>query len=228
MDDSSNPDNNLVLVDIDTGVMTIQLNRPAKKNALNLEMYRAMTSALNSAVDDVGVRVILLTGSEGCFTSGNDLADFANASDLLSENNPIVAAVWDKTNKHWIATANDDSNTSQNRREVRKEREASQRIRARLGQDNLIDNRARSLARQRRIKDANKRTICQQDQDILLNALTGFVLFVMDIETTCILSSAIYITQIYIKVFGSDACFSSKYSALFECSQFNARSSSPV
>ena len=90
MDSSSNPDNNLVLIDIDTGVMTIQLNRPDKKNALNLEMYRAMAAALSAAVDDIAVRVILFAGSEGCFTSGNDLADFANASDLLAANNPIV------------------------------------------------------------------------------------------------------------------------------------------
>lgn len=91
MDNPSNPHSDLVLVDTDTGVMTIQLNRPAKKNALNLDMYRAMTTALNSAVEDLGVRVILFTGTEGCFTSGNDLADFANASDLLAVDNPIVA-----------------------------------------------------------------------------------------------------------------------------------------
>lgn len=91
MDNSLSPNNDLVLVDIDTGVMTIQLNRPAKKNALNLDMYRTMTSALNSAIEDFGVRVILFAGSEGCFTSGNDLADFANASDLLAADNPIVA-----------------------------------------------------------------------------------------------------------------------------------------
>lgn len=90
MDNSLNQHNDLVLVTIDTGVMTIQLNRPAKKNALNLDMYRAMTSALRSAVEDSGVRVILFAGSEGCFTSGNDLADFAGASDLLAADNPIV------------------------------------------------------------------------------------------------------------------------------------------
>lgn len=91
MDNPSNPYSDLILVDTDAGVMTIQLNRPAKKNALNLEMYRTMTSALNSAISDSNVRVILFAGSEGCFTSGNDLADFANASDLLAAGNPIVA-----------------------------------------------------------------------------------------------------------------------------------------
>lgn len=58
------------------GVFRIGIHRPEKKNALTLEMYQAMASALTQAEDDPSVRVILLHGTADCFTSGNDLQDF--------------------------------------------------------------------------------------------------------------------------------------------------------
>ncbi len=57
-------------------VLTITFARPAKKNALTLAMYDAMTAALVRARDDAQIRVVLIRGSEGCFTAGNDLLDF--------------------------------------------------------------------------------------------------------------------------------------------------------
>ena len=90
MTNSSVNRDDLILVSIDAHVMTIAFNREEKKNAINVAMYRALTSALNTAVADASIRVILLAGSDGCFTSGNDLADFASASDLLPVDNPIV------------------------------------------------------------------------------------------------------------------------------------------
>lgn len=81
-----------VLVDVDNAVMTISMNRPAKKNAINIAMYIAMTKAINTAVNDSNIRVILFTGEQGCLTSGNDLTDFASAeaNDLESPDNPIT------------------------------------------------------------------------------------------------------------------------------------------
>lgn len=58
------------------GVFRIGIHRPEKKNALTLDMYTAMASALTLAEADPAVRVILLHGSADCFTSGNDLQDF--------------------------------------------------------------------------------------------------------------------------------------------------------
>jgi len=65
-------------------VVTMTMSRPAKKNALTLKMYRAMTAALLEADADDEVRVVFWSGSEGCFTSGNDLRDFANPDADLS------------------------------------------------------------------------------------------------------------------------------------------------
>ncbi len=58
------------------GIFQIRLNRPEKKNALTLAMYAAMADALKSAEGDSAVRAIIITGTDGCFTSGNDVADF--------------------------------------------------------------------------------------------------------------------------------------------------------
>lgn len=68
-----------VVVEVQDRVLTIRLNRPEKKNALTFAMYTAMAEALIKADSDGGVRVVLITGTQDCFTAGNDLADFAVA-----------------------------------------------------------------------------------------------------------------------------------------------------
>lgn len=60
-------------------IAEIEIHRPEKKNALTGEMYDAMTAAFARAEADAAIRVILVHGQPGCFTSGNDLADFLAA-----------------------------------------------------------------------------------------------------------------------------------------------------
>lgn len=67
-----------ILTTLDNHLLTIQMNRPEKKNALTREMYAAMAAALHAAEADDDIRVVLFTGTGGCFTSGNDLMDFIN------------------------------------------------------------------------------------------------------------------------------------------------------
>lgn len=57
-------------------VQIIRMNRPDKKNAITRDMYAAMAAALTGADDDPQVRVHLILGVPGAFSSGNDLADF--------------------------------------------------------------------------------------------------------------------------------------------------------
>ncbi|MBI5897952.1 MAG: enoyl-CoA hydratase [Rhodocyclales bacterium] len=58
------------------GICHIEMARPEKKNALTAAMYQAMADALAEAEQNPDVRVILISGSGGVFTAGNDLADF--------------------------------------------------------------------------------------------------------------------------------------------------------
>jgi enoyl-CoA hydratase/carnithine racemase len=57
-------------------VLRIEIARPDKKNALTLDMYKAMADALAAADGDPAVRVVLIHGARDCFTAGNDLKDF--------------------------------------------------------------------------------------------------------------------------------------------------------
>lgn len=60
----------------DGAVQAIRMNRPDKKNAITRAMYAAMAKALTDGDADEAVRVHLILGVPGAFSSGNDLADF--------------------------------------------------------------------------------------------------------------------------------------------------------
>ncbi|MBV8671937.1 MAG: enoyl-CoA hydratase/isomerase family protein, partial [Acidobacteriaceae bacterium] len=51
----------------DKGILTITMNRPEKRNALNPEMIHDLTDAFLAAGDDPSCRVILLTGAGNAF-----------------------------------------------------------------------------------------------------------------------------------------------------------------
>jgi len=66
----------------DNGVVTIRLNRPAKKNAMDPVMHREMGAALSELKSDDAVRVLVLTGTGDSFCAGQDLkAYFAESFD---------------------------------------------------------------------------------------------------------------------------------------------------
>ncbi|HVJ33741.1 MAG TPA: enoyl-CoA hydratase/isomerase family protein [Terriglobia bacterium] len=58
------------------GVATVTLNRPAKMNALNLEMWQSLARAMDELGADATLRCIILRGAEGNFAAGADLAEF--------------------------------------------------------------------------------------------------------------------------------------------------------
>jgi enoyl-CoA hydratase/carnithine racemase len=94
-----------IVVSVQDRILTLRLDRPEKKNALTRGMYLGMIEALNQAESDANVRVVLITGTETCFTAGNDLMDFANAKPgelspailylqtLGTMQKPVIAAV---------------------------------------------------------------------------------------------------------------------------------------
>jgi enoyl-CoA hydratase/carnithine racemase len=58
------------------GILTIEFNRPDKKNAITSAMYQLMADALKDGESDAAVRAIVLIGKPEIFTAGNDLEDF--------------------------------------------------------------------------------------------------------------------------------------------------------
>ena len=88
------------------GLLTLQLNRPDKKNALTRAMYTQLAEALEQADADAGICAVLIQGSSACFTAGNDIGDFLEQpptsldsppfhfmQSLLNCRKPVVAAV---------------------------------------------------------------------------------------------------------------------------------------
>ncbi len=77
-----------ILVERADGVLTLTFNRPEKKNAITAAMYQTLADALVGAQTDTTVRAILLRGSAGIFSAGNDLEDFSK-SPPVGENAPV-------------------------------------------------------------------------------------------------------------------------------------------
>ena len=62
------------------GILTIQFNRPDKKNAFTSAMYLQLRDALIAGDLDPAVKVILICGSGKIFSAGNDITDFLQSS----------------------------------------------------------------------------------------------------------------------------------------------------
>ena len=97
---------NHIITEVTDSVLRIQINRPDKKNALTVAMYADMAAALDRAVHDPAIRVVLIHGHPRVFSSGNDLVDFMKDPPtgedspvfqflraIASAAKPIVAAV---------------------------------------------------------------------------------------------------------------------------------------
>ena len=68
----------VVLQQVESGVMTLTLNRLDKKNSFTAAMYAELAEALRGAAEDDAVRVVLFQGHETIFSAGNDIGDFLN------------------------------------------------------------------------------------------------------------------------------------------------------
>ncbi len=72
--------NNLI-INSESGITTITINRPKKLNALNQETIQELHEAFKAADADVNTKVIIITGSgEKAFVAGADISEFADYS----------------------------------------------------------------------------------------------------------------------------------------------------
>ncbi|BAN48593.1 enoyl-CoA hydratase-related protein [Metapseudomonas resinovorans] len=58
------------------GICQISINRPERRNALDVATYARLGEVLLAADQDDAIRVIVLSGEGKHFTAGNDLSDF--------------------------------------------------------------------------------------------------------------------------------------------------------
>jgi 2-(1,2-epoxy-1,2-dihydrophenyl)acetyl-CoA isomerase len=62
-------------VSVAAGVATLVLNRPAARNALNMELKRELARLLRAIPDDPSIRALLLTGEGSAFCAGGDVKE---------------------------------------------------------------------------------------------------------------------------------------------------------
>ncbi len=88
-------ENELLITELSAGVLTLRLNRP-KVNAFNFELIEALQNGLKRAERETAARVVVLTGSGGNFSAGQDVTAFDHIGPvpfryhLLRTYNPIV------------------------------------------------------------------------------------------------------------------------------------------
>lgn len=64
-----------LIIDHMQGWVRLTLNRPAQKNALNTALLAALAEALAACAADPALRVVVLTGADGNFAAGADIAE---------------------------------------------------------------------------------------------------------------------------------------------------------
>lgn len=65
----------LVTLERRADVAVVTLNRPAKRNALNVELTEALLATTRQLAGESGLAAVVLTGAGGAFSAGGDLKD---------------------------------------------------------------------------------------------------------------------------------------------------------
>ena len=97
---------NEIITERSGSILRVQLNRPAKKNAMTSSMYATLADLFNDAAKDEGIRVTLWHGAGDSFSAGNDVEDFLKnppgpgdspqarlMNALINFDKPLIAAV---------------------------------------------------------------------------------------------------------------------------------------
>ncbi len=80
----------IVLQHLDNGLLTITMNRPERRNALNAEMSNGLVAAARRAAEDPEVRAVLLKGAGGTFCVGGDVKAMAATKEAVSLENKVT------------------------------------------------------------------------------------------------------------------------------------------
>jgi enoyl-CoA hydratase len=92
-----------VLTEVSDGVMTITINRPNAKNAVNKDVAEGIAAALDALDADDNTHVVILTGAGGTFCSGMDLKAFVTGETPYVAGRGFAGMVEKSTDKPMIA-----------------------------------------------------------------------------------------------------------------------------
>jgi len=69
-----------ILEERDGAVLVLTLNRPKQRNAFNRQMWHELRDALRDAQDDPTVHAVVVTGTGGAFSAGQDLSEMTGGA----------------------------------------------------------------------------------------------------------------------------------------------------
>jgi len=78
----------LIRVTHQSGVVSLFLNRPERRNALSLALLSKLSDALSSEIRD-DTLALIVSGGDGCFSAGADLADLTGTLEDLGMDDAI-------------------------------------------------------------------------------------------------------------------------------------------
>ena len=67
---------------LEQGVLTLMIDRPEAKNALDMALYIHLRQAIEEADQSNQVRVLILRGIDADFSAGNDMKSFLQLPEL--------------------------------------------------------------------------------------------------------------------------------------------------
>ncbi|MCH1513598.1 MAG: enoyl-CoA hydratase-related protein, partial [Acidimicrobiales bacterium] len=68
-------------VEKDGSILLLTMNRPSRQNAMTLPMFARLADAWEMIDEDLDIRVCILTGADGNFSSGMDLRSLSGDSE---------------------------------------------------------------------------------------------------------------------------------------------------
>ena len=80
------------------GVAVITIDRPARRNALNLEVKRLLTGFVLQLGADDGVKVIVLTGAGAYFVAGTDIDEMLD----MTPTSHTLNAMLSEMKRPWL------------------------------------------------------------------------------------------------------------------------------
>lgn len=95
-------------VDVNEGIAHVQLNRPDKHNALNLDLFHELDLAIPKLSQEPGLRAVVLSGAGPSFCAGIDVqalaanpAQLKTMADMLTETDDSGANIYQRICLGW-------------------------------------------------------------------------------------------------------------------------------
>jgi 2-(1,2-epoxy-1,2-dihydrophenyl)acetyl-CoA isomerase len=88
---------------LDDGLLTLTLNRPESRNAMNPDLCEALAEAIPRIATDKRVRALLMTGADGTFCVGGDVGGMGDGKAPPPE--PETLEQQSTRLRHWVEAA---------------------------------------------------------------------------------------------------------------------------